>query len=219
MKILIVEDDALLLQGLMLALEGEGYVCDGVTRVRDAEAHFASGLYSLVVLDLGLPDEDGLHFLIRLRRQKKMTPVLILTARDTVAQRVQGLDSGADDYLLKPFDLQEVMARMRAITRRSHGAADSVLGSGDVQLDMMTREVLYKGQREQLTAREYALLYALLERPGAILSREQLENRIYGWGDEVSSNAVDVLIHGMRRKLDNDVIRNVRGLGWRVPAI
>ena len=218
MKILIVEDDERVADALGAFLRQAGFEIDRVgTGAAALEALGADT--DAVLLDLGLPRDDGLQVLRRARGRGDATPVLILTARDTVAQRIQGLDSGADDYLLKPFDLQEVMARMRAITRRSHGAADSVLGSGDVQLDMMTREVLYKGQREQLTAREYALLYALLERPGAILSREQLENRIYGWGDEVSSNAVDVLIHGMRRKLDNDVIRNVRGLGWRVPAI
>ncbi|MDF2913956.1 MAG: DNA-binding response regulator [Pantoea agglomerans] len=230
MRVLLVEDDEMIGANLQQALEGAGWSVDWVRDGIYAQNAWSEGGYSCVLLDLGLPRDDGLQVLRRARGRGDATPVLILTARDTVAQRIQGLDSGADDYLLKPFDLQEVMARMRAITRRSHGAADSVLGSGDVQLDMMTREVLYKGQREQLTAREYALLYALLERPGAILSallerpgailsREQLENRIYGWGDEVSSNAVDVLIHGMRRKLDNDVIRNVRGLGWRVPAI
>jgi two-component system response regulator QseB len=192
MRVLLVEDDEMIGANLQQALEGAGWSVDWVRDGIYAQNAWSEGGYSCVLLDLGLPRDDGLQVLRRARGRGDATPVLILTARDTVAQRIQGLDSGADDYLLKPFDLQEVM---------------------------MTREVLYKGQREQLTAREYALLYALLERPGAILSREQLENRIYGWGDEVSSNAVDVLIHGMRRKLDNDVIRNVRGLGWRVPAI
>ncbi|MEG3111391.1 MULTISPECIES: response regulator [Pantoea] len=219
MRVLLVEDDEMIGANLQQALEAAGWSVDWVRDGVFAHNAWAEGGYSCVLLDLGLPRDDGLQVLRRARSRGDATPVLILTARDTVAQRVQGLDTGADDYLLKPFDLQEVLARMRAITRRRHGAADSVLGSGDVQLDMLTREVMYKGQREQLTAREYALLYALLERPGAILSREQLENRIYGWGEEVTSNAVDVLIHGMRRKLDNDAIRNVRGLGWRVPAI
>lgn len=219
MRVLLVEDDEMIGANLQQALESAGWsvdwVCDGV----QADNAWRAEGYACVLLDLGLPRDDGLQVLRRARARGDETPVLILTARDTVAQRVQGLDSGADDYLLKPYDLQEVLARMRAITRRRHGAANSLLGNGDVQLDMMTREVLYRGAREQLTAREYALLYALLERPGAILSREQLENRIYGWGEEVTSNAVDVLIHGMRRKLDNNVIRNVRGLGWRVPAL
>jgi len=142
----------------------------------------------------------------------------VLTARDGLDDRIQGLDLGADDYLLKPFEVGELLARMRAVVRRRSGVAQSVVGNGVVQLDLATREVLRGGAREALTAREFALLQALLERPGAILSREQLENRIYGWGEEVSSNAVDVLIHGMRRKLGPDAIRNVRGLGWRVAA-
>ncbi|MNY38801.1 Transcriptional regulatory protein QseB [compost metagenome] len=129
---------------------------------------------------------------------------------------MEGLDLGADDYLLKPFEFRELLARMRAVVRRRHGAANSIIGSGSVQLDLTTREVLFRGTRETLTAREFALMHAMLERPGAILSREQLENRIYGWGEEVMSNAVDVIIHNMRRKLGADTIRNVRGLGWRV---
>jgi DNA-binding response OmpR family regulator len=140
----------------------------------------------------------------------------VLTARDGVDDRVHGLDLGADDYLLKPYEMRELLARMRAVIRRRDGSAHSVIGNPAMQLDLTTREVLVQGERSQLSAREFALLHALLERPGAILSREQLENRIYGWGEEVTSNAVDVLIHGMRRKLGPDAIRNVRGLGWRV---
>jgi two-component system OmpR family response regulator/two-component system response regulator QseB len=144
--------------------------------------------------------------------------VLVLTARDGLDDRIHSLDLGADDYLLKPFEFRELLARMRAVVRRRDGAAHSLVGSGSLQLDLTTREVVVNGAREALTAREFALLHALLERPGAILSREQLENRIYGWGEEVTSNAIDVLIHGMRRKLGADAIRNVRGLGWRVAA-
>ncbi|MDB5899252.1 MAG: putative response regulator, OmpR, partial [Ramlibacter sp.] len=144
------------------------------------------------------------------------TPVLVLTARDGVDDRVEGLDHGADDYLLKPYEMRELLARMRAVIRRRDGSAHSVIGNAAVRLDLTTREVMVLGERSQLSQREFALLHALLERPGAILSREQLENRIYGWGEEVSSNAVDVLIHGMRRKLGPEAIRNVRGLGWRV---
>jgi two-component system OmpR family response regulator/two-component system response regulator QseB len=144
--------------------------------------------------------------------------VLVLTARDGLDDRITGLDVGADDYLVKPYEFRELLARMRAVIRRRDGAAHSVIGSDTVQLDLTTREVLVQGERQQLSAREFALLHALLERPGAILSRDQLESRIYGWGEEVSSNAVDVLIHGMRRKLGAEVIRNVRGLGWRIAA-
>ena len=152
----------------------------------------------------------------RRARRGDTTPVLVLTARDGVDDRVTGLDLGADDYLLKPYELRELLARMRAVIRRRDGSAHSLIGNGELQLDLTTREVLVHGERSQLSAREFALLHALLERPGAILSRDQLENRIYGWGEEVSSNAVDVLIHGMRRKLGAGAIRNVRGLGWRV---
>ncbi len=142
----------------------------------------------------------------------------MLTARDSLDARITGLDLGADDYLVKPYELQELLARMRAVIRRRDGSAHSLIGSAAIQLDLTTREVMVHGERSQLSAREFALLHALLERPGAILSRDQLENRIYGWGEEVTSNAVDVLIHGMRRKLGPDTIRNVRGLGWRVAA-
>jgi two-component system OmpR family response regulator/two-component system response regulator QseB len=154
----------------------------------------------------------------RARERGDATPVLVLTARDGLDDRIHSLDLGADDYLLKPFEFRELLARMRAVVRRRDGAAHSLVGSGSLQLDLTTREVVVNGAREALTAREFALLHALLERPGAILSREQLENRIYGWGEEVTSNAIDVLIHGMRRKLGADAIRNVRGLGWRVAA-
>ena len=155
----------------------------------------------------------------RLRRARERgdaTPVLVLTARDGLDDRIHSLDLGADDYLLKPFELRELLARMRAVVRRRDGAAHSIVGTAALQLDLTTRDVIVNGVREVLTAREFALLHALLERPGAILSREQLEDRIYGWGEEVTSNAIDVLIHGMRRKLGAEAIRNVRGLGWRV---
>ena len=163
-----------------------------------------------------LPRRDGVEVLRKARATGDATPVLVLTARDGLDDRVAGLDLGADDYLLKPYEMRELLARMRAVIRRRDGSAHSVIGNAVVQLDLTTREVMVQGDRAQLSAREFALLHALLERPGAILSREQLENRIYGWGEEVSSNAVDVLIHGMRRKLGPDAIRNVRGLGWRV---
>jgi two-component system OmpR family response regulator/two-component system response regulator QseB len=154
----------------------------------------------------------------RARERGDATPVLVLTARDGLDDRIHSLDLGADDYLRKPFEFRELLARMRAVVRRRDGAAHSLIGGNAMQLDLTTREVVIHGEREALTAREFALLHALLERPGAILSREQLENRIYGWGEEVTSNAIDVLIHGMRRKLGAESIRNVRGLGWRVVA-
>lgn len=219
MRVLLIEDDVMIGANLKRALEGVGWSVDWVKDGMLALRAWIDGDYTCILLDLGLPHDDGMNILHKARMQGDAKPVLILTARDSLEDRIRGLDTGADDYLLKPFDFQEVLARMRAIIRRNHGAADSVIGTKSVQLDMVTREVIYQGHREQLTAREYALLYALLERPGAILSREQLENRIYGWGEEVTSNAIDVLIHGMRRKLGNEFINNVRGLGWRVRVV
>lgn len=218
MRALLVEDDDMIGRSLVHALKGAGWSVDWVRDGALAHSALADGDYRCVLLDLGLPGLDGTEVLRRARARGDLTPVLVLTARDGLDDRIQGLDLGADDYLLKPFEVGELLARMRAVVRRRSGVAQSVVGNGVMQLDLATREVLRGGAREALTAREFALLQALLERPGAILSREQLENRIYGWGEEVSSNAVDVLIHGMRRKLGPDAIRNVRGLGWRVAA-
>jgi len=199
------------------ALLRQGWSVDWVKDGALAQSAMADGDYACVLLDLGLPKLDGVEVLRRARMAGDATPVLVLTARDGIDARVDGLDLGADDYLVKPYELRELLARMRAVIRRRDGAAHSLIGEeGALQLDLGTREVLVQGVRSQLSAREFALLHALMERSGAILSREQLENRIYGWGEEVSSNAVDVLIHGMRRKLGPDTIRNVRGLGWRV---
>lgn len=218
MRALLVEDDDMIGRSLVHALKGAGWSVDWVRDGALAHSALADGDYRCVLLDLGLPGLDGTEVLRRARARGDLTPVLVLTARDGLDDRILGLDLGADDYLLKPFEVGELLARMRAVVRRRSGVAQSIVGNGVVQLDLATREVLRGGAREALTAREFALLQALLERPGAILSREQLENRIYGWGEEVSSNAVDVLIHGMRRKLGPDAIRNVRGLGWRVAA-
>lgn len=218
MRVLLVEDDEMIGQSLVRALEGNGWSVDWVKEGLLAQSAMADGGYACVLLDLGLPKRDGIEVLRRARQQGDHTPVLVLTARDGLDDRITGLDIGADDYLIKPYEFRELLARMRAVIRRRDGSAHSVIGGSDVQLDLTTREVLVQGERSQLSAREFALLHALLERPGAILSRDQLESRIYGWGEEVSSNAVDVLIHGMRRKLGADSIRNVRGLGWRIAA-
>ena len=216
MRVLLVEDDEMIGQSLKQALGGNGFSVDWVKDGLLAQSALADGDYACMLLDLSLPKRDGIEVLRKARSTGDHTPVLVLTARDGVDDRITGLDVGADDYILKPYDFRELLARMRAVIRRRDGSAHSVIGSTDVQLDLTTREVVVLGERSQLSAREFALLHALLERPGAILSREQLENRIYGWGEEVSSNAVDVLIHGMRRKLGADTIRNVRGLGWRI---
>ena len=216
MRVLLVEDDEMIGQSLQRALEGNGWSVDWVKEGLLAQSAMSDGGYACVLLDLGLPKLDGIEVLRKARAAGDRTPVLVLTARDGVDDRILGLDIGADDYLVKPYAFGELLARMRAVIRRRDGSAHSLIGSEAVQLDLTTREVIVAGERSQLSAREFALLHALLERPGAILSREQLENRIYGWGEEVTSNAVDVLIHGMRRKLGADAIRNVRGLGWRM---
>lgn len=218
MRTLLVEDDEMIGRSLRQALEGAGWSVDWVRDGSLAQNALADGGYACVLLDLGLPERDGTDVLRRARARGDVTPIVVLTARDGLEDRIDALDLGADDYLQKPFAFRELMARMRAVVRRRDGAAQSLIGTAALQIDLATREVLVAGVREALTAREFALLHALLERPGAILSREQLEHRIYGWGEEVSSNAVDVLIYGMRRKLGPDAIRNVRGLGWRVAA-
>jgi len=217
-RALLVEDDDMIGPSLLQALQGAGWSVDWVHDGALAETALLDDGYTCVLLDLGLPQQDGTEVLRRMRLRGNTTPVIVLTARDGLDDRVLALDLGADDYLLKPFEFRELLARMRAVVRRRDGTPHSLIGSASLQLDLTTREVLVSGVRVQLTAREFGLLHALLERPGAILSREQLENRLYGWGEEVTSNAVDVLIHGMRRKLGAEAIRNVRGLGWRVAA-
>ena len=216
MRVLLAEDDEMIGRSLVQALEGAGWSADWVRTGPLAQSAMADGDYTCVLLDLGLPVQDGTEVLRRARQSGDTTPVIVLTARGGLDDRIHGLDLGADDYLRKPFEFRELLARMRAVVRRRDGSAQSMIGTAALQLDLGTREVFVEGRREALTAREFALLHALLERPGTILSREQLENRIYGWGEEVTSNAIDVLIHGMRRKLGPDAIRNVRGLGWRV---
>lgn len=217
MRVLLVEDDEMLGQGLRTALARHGWSVDWVKDGQLARSALADGDYACVVLDLGLPGLDGVEVLRKARLEGDTTPILVLTARDGIDERVDGLDLGADDYLVKPCEVRELLARMRAVMRRQGGSAHSLLGeAGVLQLDLGTREVIVAGVRSQLSAREFALLHALMQRPGAILSREQLENRIYGWGEEVGGNALDVLIYSMRRKLGADMISNIRGLGWRV---
>lgn len=216
MRVLLVEDDNMIGQSLRQALTENGLTVDWVKDGVLAQDALAQGGYAAVLLDLGLPRRSGLEVLRRARQDGDRTPMLVLTARDGVDDRVQGLDVGADDYLVKPFEVRELLARMRAIVRRVGGHAQSTIGTAQTQLDLASRELTHAGASILLSAKEFRLMHALLERPGAILSRTQLEERLYGWGEEVSSNAVEVLIHGVRRKLGADVIRNVRGLGWRV---
>lgn len=195
-------------------LRHEGHAVDWVRDGAQAELAVANGVYDLVLLDLGLPRRDGLAVLRDLRARGNDVPVLVITARDAVADRVAGLDAGADDYLVKPFDLDELAARVRAVMRRRAGRASSVLHVGELEIDTSARHVRFRGKPVALSAREYALLEALADRPGAFLSRAQLEERLYGWDEEVASNAVEVHIHALRRKLDPALIRNVRGLGY-----
>jgi len=216
MRVLLVEDDQMLGAAVLQALHDASYAVDWVQDGATASAALDTPDYELVLLDLGLPRRDGIEVLRRLRARGDATPVLIITARDSVDQRIEGLDIGADDYLGKPFAVGELLARMRALARRSAGASSSTLTNGVLTLELATRLAIVDATPQSLSHREFALLQALMLRPGAVLSRAQLEQSIYGWGEEVESNAVDVIIHGLRRKLGADSIRNVRGLGWRV---
>ena len=217
MRLLLVEDDPMIGEAVLDLLRAEGYAVDWANDGDMADAALATQAYDLVLLDLGLPRRDGLAVLRDLRARKDRTPVLIATARDGVAQRVQGLDAGADDYVLKPYDLEELLARIRALLRRAAGRAEPVYEHQGVALNPGTREATIQGQPVVLSAREWAVLEPLLARPGMVLSRQQLEDKLYGWGDEVSSNAVEVYIHGLRKKLGAALILNVRGLGYMVP--
>jgi len=216
-RVLLIEDDVMIGGGLEKALAAAGISVDWVRNGRDAREALRGGAYAIVLLDLGLPDTDGTELLKAARANGMETPVLIITARDGVDERVAGLDLGADDYLVKPFEVRELLARMRALLRRRAGRAVSRLVTGATELDTETHELTHGGVTQRLPAREYALMHALIERPGSILSRPQLEERLYGWGEEVESNAVDVLIHSIRRKFGKDVILNVRGAGWMLP--
>ena len=214
MRLLLVEDDAMIGSAAQQGLRQEGHAVDWVRDGREAEAAAANGVYDLVLLDLGLPRKDGLSVLRSLRDKGMQVPVLIITARDAVSDRVAGLDAGADDYLVKPFDLDELAARVRAVMRRHSGRAAATLRVGDLEIDTAAHQVRWKGRDVALSGREYALLEALADRPGAFLSRSQLEDRLYGWDEEIASNAVEVHVHALRRKLDPALIRNVRGMGY-----
>ncbi len=217
MRLLLVEDDRMIGEAALDLLRAEHYAVDWVRDGELADTALRTEDYDLVLLDLGLPRLDGLEVLRRLRARRSLTPVLITTARDAVSERVAGLDAGADDYVLKPFALDELLARIRALLRRSAGRAEPLFQHGDVSINPATREVLRAGEPVTLSAREWAVLEALLVRPGAVLSRAQLETKLYSWQSEVSSNAVEVYIHGLRRKLGPDLVRNIRGVGYCLP--
>ena len=216
MRLLLIEDDEMIGDSLRLALRRHGFALDWVRDGQAAEAVLRSERFDAVLLDLGLPQRSGVEVLRSLRARGDATPVVVLTARDTLADKVAGLDAGADDYLVKPFELDELLARLRAVGRRAAGRAQPQLQVGELRLDPGTREVSLAGRPVVLSARELALLQALMERPGAILSRAQLEDRLYGWGEEVESNAISVYIHQLRRKLGDELIHTVRGVGYYV---
>jgi DNA-binding response OmpR family regulator len=215
-RVLLVEDDRMIGDSVRAALRQAGFAVDWVRDGPAAETSLATERFDVVLLDLGLPQRDGLDVLRAVRARGDRTPVIVLTARDALTSRVAGLDAGADDYLLKPFELDELLARMRAVMRRHAGHAASAIQVQDVVLDAATRQVSRAGQPVALSAREFALLEALMARPGAILSRAQLEDRLYGWGDQIDSNAISVFIHQLRRKLGEDFIHTVRGVGYYV---
>jgi len=217
--VLVAEDDPMIGRAVLTGLRASGYatdwVCDGV----EAGLALSGGGYDAALLDLGLPRRDGLEILKALRREQKDLPVLIITARDALQDRIAGLDSGADDYLVKPFSLDELLARMRAVIRRRAGRASPEIRYGALRVDPVRRMVSFRDRPVELSAREFALLEALLQEPGAVVSRSRLEEAVYGWGEEVESNSVEVHLHNLRRKLAPELIRNLRGVGYRVTRI
>jgi two-component system OmpR family response regulator len=216
MAILLVEDDAMIGRAIEQALHDARDEVRWVQNGLEASNLLVRHRFAMVLLDLGLPRQDGLTVLQKVRARGDEVPIILITARDAVEDRIAGLDAGADDYLVKPFDVTELLARMRALARRRIGRVTPVLSNGQITLDPTTKQVTFDGENMTLSKREYALLRELLLRPGAILSRSQLEDRIYGPGEQVESNVVDFIIHGLRRKLGVSAVQNIRGLGWRV---
>jgi len=217
MRILLVEDDKLLGDGIQAGLGQAGFAVDWVQDGAQGAAALDAGSYAAVVLDLGLPKLSGLELLRRLRAQGNLVPVLILTARDAIDDRVKGLDGGADDYVVKPFDLDELAVRLRALTRRGQGEAASILRVHELELNPAEHRAQFRGKPVELTAREFALLHELMLNAGRVLSREQLEQRLYAWGEEVESNAIEVHVHHLRRKLAPKLVRTIRGVGYMMP--
>jgi two-component system OmpR family response regulator/two-component system response regulator QseB len=216
MRLLLVEDDPMIGESMQEGLRGESYAVDWVRDGHDAELALAGVAYDLLLLDLGLPRLEGLQLLRRYRGGGGDAPILIVTARDSTAARVEGLDAGADDYLVKPFDLDELLARIRALLRRRVARTQSIISHGGLTVNLASHEASFRGQALRLSAREFSVLRALLDSPGAIVSKAQLEEKLYGWGEEIESNAVDVYIHHLRKKLGTDFIRNVRGVGYKL---
>ncbi len=214
MRVLIVEDDALLGDGMTNGLRALGFAVDWSRNGDDAEAMLRSAAYDAIVLDLGLPGADGMTCLARWRARHELTPVLILTARDALASRVGGLDAGADDYLIKPIALNELAARLRAVSRRARGRPEPVWQHGSLEFNSATKAVRWRNAAVQLTSRESAVLELLLANPGRILSKAQIIEKLYGWGEEIDSNALEVFVHHLRRKIAPGIVRTVRGMGY-----
>lgn len=217
MRILLVEDDTMIGQAVLDVLRSEHYAADWVRDGEAAQSALVAERYDLVLLDLGLPKTDGLAVLRWLRARRDAVPVLVATARDAVGDRVAGLDAGADDYIVKPYDTDELLARVRALLRRSAGRGEPVISHKGLELNPATREATLNGEALSLSPREWALLEPMLQRPGVVFSKAQLEQKLYSWKDDISSNAVEVYVHGLRKKLGADFIRTVRGLGYVVP--
>jgi two-component system response regulator QseB len=219
MRVLVVEDDPMIGRAVVAGLQDGGYAVDWVRDGAEAELALDNGVYDLALLDLGLPRRDGLDILKAVRKRGSGLPVLVITARDSVQDRVTGLDLGADDYLVKPFDLDELLARARALIRRHEGRSSTEMVFGSLSVDPVTRQVLFRGAPVELSAREFAVLEALMKEPGAVISRERLEDAVYGWGEEVGSNSIEVHLHHLRRKLEARIIRNIRGVGYQITRV
>lgn len=219
MRILLVEDDPQIGAAIANALKDAGMAADWVTDGPAALASIKAGSFELVLLDIGLPKQDGFSVLKHIRQNRNSVPVIVITARDAVEDRIAGLDLGADDYLVKPFLVEELLARIRAVARRHSGSAQPLLSSGDISIDPASKAATYCDTELDLTAKEYRLLHSLLLTPGRIYSREELEEKVYGWDEEVTSNAIEFLIHSLRKKTDKGAIKNVRGLGWMAPKL
>ncbi|MCD5972593.1 MULTISPECIES: response regulator [Pseudomonas] len=219
MRLLLVEDDRAVGQGIRVALGSEGYTLDWLQDGASALHALRSERFDLLLLDLGLPRLDGLDLLRQIRAEQQSLPVLILTARDGTPDRIAGLDAGADDYLVKPFDVDELKARVRALLRRSQGRAQPLLEHGPISLDPSTQQVSFNGVEIAMTPMEYQLLHQLMIRPGKVVTRERLSSTLYGWQDKVESNTLEVLIHNLRKKLSAELIRTVRGVGYRIETL